>query len=74
MPSKFLTPFLKTVLCASFFMAAFSASAFTEGADYVVLKTPTPNADKTLTKVFSYDGPFCYMHDKRTGRKVRGSR
>jgi thiol:disulfide interchange protein DsbA len=65
MLSKFLKPFVKAVLCASFFMAAFSSSAFTEGTDYMVLKKPIPNADKTLIKVFSYDCPFCYIHDKK---------
>ncbi len=64
MQSKFLKPFLKGVLCVSFLAAAVSASAFTEGTDYVALEKPIPNADKTLIKVFSYDCPFCYKYDK----------
>ncbi|MDR2174294.1 MAG: thiol:disulfide interchange protein DsbA/DsbL [Burkholderiales bacterium] len=72
MQSKFLRRFLKGALCASFLAAAFSASAFTAGTDYVVLEKPIPNADKTLIKVTSYDCPFCYRYDKRvTGAVVQ---
>lgn len=31
---------------------------------YLELKTPFPNADRTLIKIFSYDCPFCYRYDK----------
>jgi thiol:disulfide interchange protein DsbA len=64
--------FLKSLLSVSFIAMAFSASAFTEGVDYVTLEKPIPNADKTLIKVFSYDCPFCYKYDKRvTGPVVQ---
>ncbi|MCL2297128.1 MAG: thiol:disulfide interchange protein DsbA/DsbL [Proteobacteria bacterium] len=65
MQSKILGRFLKGVLGAAFLAAALSASAFTEGTDYVTLEKPIPHADKTLIKVFSYDCPFCYKYDKR---------
>ncbi|MDR2173180.1 MAG: thiol:disulfide interchange protein DsbA/DsbL [Burkholderiales bacterium] len=64
MQSRFLKNAVKSVLCTFFFVAAFQASAFTEGTDYVALEKPIPNADKTLIKVFSYDCPFCYKYDK----------
>jgi thiol:disulfide interchange protein DsbA len=60
----FLKSAIKSVLCVFFFVAAFQASAFTEGTDYITLEKPIPNADKTLIKVFSYDCPFCYKYDK----------
>jgi thiol:disulfide interchange protein DsbA len=72
MRSNFSRYFLNGVLCVSFLVAAFSALAFTEGTDYVVLEKPIPNADKTLIKVTSYDCPFCYRYDKRvTGAVVQ---
>ena len=30
---------------------------------YMKLKTPLPNSAGTLTKIFSYDCPFCYRYD-----------
>lgn len=32
-------------------------------AAYMKLDTPLPNATGTLTKIFSYDCPFCYRYD-----------
>jgi thiol:disulfide interchange protein DsbA len=65
-----LNTFLRVALCALFIAMASSASAFTEGVDYVTLEKPIPNADKTLIKVFSYDCPFCYRYDKRVTEPV----
>ena len=47
-----------------------SAFAFAEGTDYVVLDKPLPNAEKTLTKVWSYDCPFCFKYDVGVDPKV----
>ncbi|MBE3610392.1 thiol:disulfide interchange protein DsbA/DsbL [Campylobacter californiensis] len=60
---------VKLLACAAIF-GAISASAFSEGADYVKLEQPIPNADKTFIKVFSYDCPFCYKYDKSVTPKV----
>jgi len=35
-----------------------------EGVDYVMLAKPIPNMGSTVLKVFSYDCPACYIHDK----------
>ncbi|MDR2709942.1 MAG: thiol:disulfide interchange protein DsbA/DsbL [Burkholderiales bacterium] len=68
----FLKTVVKSFLCAAFFAVASSASAATEGTDYVTLEKSIPNADKTLIKVFSYDCPFCYRYDKKvTGAVVQ---
>ena len=55
-----LTAAASAALALSFSTSAF---AFAEGTDYVVLDKPLPNAEKTLTKVWSYDCPFCFKYD-----------
>ncbi|XEG77182.1 thiol:disulfide interchange protein DsbA/DsbL [Edwardsiella tarda] len=68
---------LSMLLGSALLACSFSASAFSEGTDYVVLDKPIPNAQGTLIKVFSYDCPFCYKYDKAvTGpvvEKVKGA-
>lgn len=59
-----ITSLFKSVLLTTTLAISFTASAFTEGTDYMVLEKPIPNADKTLIKVFSYACPFCYKYDK----------
>lgn len=49
-----ISSLLKSVLLTATLAVSFTASAFTEGTDYMVLEKPIPNADKTLIKVFSY--------------------
>lgn len=67
-----ISSLLKSVLLTATLAVSFTASAFTEGTDYMVLEKPIPNADKTLIKVFSYACPFCYKYDKAvTGRYRR---
>lgn len=46
------------------------AHAATEGEDYVVLDKPFADAQGTLTKVFSYDCPFCYKYDVSVDPKL----
>lgn len=55
-----------TILC----LAAGSLMAATEGTDYVVLDNPLPNAQGKLTKVFSYDCPFCFKYDVGVDPKI----
>ena len=38
-------------------------AAAQEGIDYVVLQNPKPQAQGTLTKIFSYDCKHCYKFD-----------
>ncbi len=59
-----ISSLFKSVLLTAALAVSFTASAFTEGTDYMVLEKPIPNADKTLIKVFSYACPFCYKYDK----------
>lgn len=47
-----------------------ASSAAVEGTDYVVLQKPMINAEGKLTKVFSYDCPFCYKYDVGVDPKV----
>ena len=49
-----ISSLFKTILLTAALAVSFTASAFTEGTDYMVLERPIPNADKTLIKVFSY--------------------
>ncbi len=49
-----ISSLFKTILLTAALAVSFTASAFTEGTDYMVLEKPIPNADKTLIKVFSY--------------------
>lgn len=49
-----ISSLFKSILLTAALAVSFTASAFTEGTDYMVLEKPIPNADKTLIKVFSY--------------------
>ena len=64
-----LSKFSKGFLAVAMF-GALSASAFTEGEDYVKLQKPLPVEQNTLVKVFSYACPFCYKYDKTVTPKV----
>ena len=44
--------------------------AATEGTDYVKLDKPMVNAEGKLTKIFSYDCPFCFKYDVGVDPKV----
>ena len=46
-----ISSLFKTILLTAALAVSFTASAFTEGTDYMVLEKPIPNADKTLIKV-----------------------
>ncbi|MDE7254979.1 MAG: hypothetical protein K2N54_02245, partial [Helicobacter sp.] len=46
------------------FAALAEASTLEEGKDYIVLKTPIPNAKNTLTEVISYRCIHCYNHHR----------
>lgn len=48
------------VVCA--FLAGISASALSEGKEYVILKNPIANADNSLIEIFSYRCTHCYDH------------
>lgn len=61
---------LKHVLFAGLAFMIGNAMAATEGSDYVVLEKPLPQAENTLTKVFSYDCPFCFKYDLGVDPKV----
>ena len=50
------------VVCA--FLAGISASALSEGKEYVILKNPITNADNSLIEIFSYRCTHCYEHHK----------
>ncbi|HEF7984808.1 TPA: protein-disulfide isomerase, partial [Campylobacter jejuni] len=45
------------VVCA--FLAGISASALSEGKEYVILKNPIANADNSLIEIFSYHCTHC---------------
>lgn len=67
-----LSSFFKKCVAAGAVFAALSAGAadFAEGTDYVKLDTPIPNSDGIVTKVYSYDCPFCYKYDKAVTKAV----
>ncbi|TXE78889.1 thiol:disulfide interchange protein DsbA/DsbL [Campylobacter peloridis] len=44
------------------FIFGVSANALSEGKEYIVLKTPIPNAQNSLIKIFSYRCGYCYNH------------
>lgn len=46
------------------FLAGISASALSEGKEYVILKNPIANADNSLIEIFSYHCTHCYDHRK----------
>lgn len=62
---------LKTFAVASAMLfASTGAFAATEGTDYVKLEKPMVNAEGKLTKIFSYDCPFCFKYDVGVDPKV----
>ncbi|EAK0826806.1 thiol:disulfide interchange protein DsbA/DsbL [Campylobacter fetus] len=65
-----LRTLVKKCLAASVAFVAINASAFSEGVDFVKLETPIPNSDGLVTKVYSYDCPFCYKYDKAVTKAV----
>lgn len=54
----------KLILVASLSFVTLGANAAILGEDYVVLDKPVPESAKTLTKIFSYDCPFCFKYAK----------
>ncbi|EPL4979232.1 TPA: thioredoxin domain-containing protein [Escherichia coli] len=44
-----ISSLFKTILLTAALAVSFTASAFTEGTDYMVLERPIPNADKAVT-------------------------
>nr|WP_167507501.1 thiol:disulfide interchange protein DsbA/DsbL [Campylobacter armoricus] len=44
------------------FVFGVSANALSEGKEYIVLKTPIPNAQNSLIEIFSYRCIHCYNH------------
>lgn len=64
--------FFKIILSVVF-LGAVSASAFTEGTDYVRLEKPLNVGKDTLVKVFSYACPACYRFDKGVTTKLVNS-
>ncbi|WP_139451872.1 thiol:disulfide interchange protein DsbA/DsbL [Campylobacter armoricus] len=56
--SKFFLKF--TAIMA--FVFGVSANALSEGKEYIVLKTPIPNAQNSLIEIFSYRCIHCYNH------------
>ena len=55
--------FKKTLLAVGLSLFAAASMAATEGTDYVKLEKPMVNAEGKLTKIFSYDCPFCFKFD-----------
>ena len=62
--------FKKTVFALGLSVIAATAMAATEGTDYVKLDKPMVNAEGKLTKIFSYDCPFCFKYDVGVDPKV----
>lgn len=48
------------------FLAGISASALSEGKEYVVLKNPITHADNSLIEIFSYRCTHSYDHHNLT--------
>ena len=46
------------------FLFGVNSMALSEGKEYIVLKNPIANADKSLIEVFSYRCTHCYDHHK----------
>ncbi|WP_162167125.1 thiol:disulfide interchange protein [Campylobacter fetus] len=61
---------IKKCIAAAAVFGAINAAAFSEGVDFVKLETPIPNSDGLVTKVYSYDCPFCYKYDKAVTKAV----
>lgn len=51
-------------IAAGLSQAARAADDFKEGADFVKLAKPLPDAQGKVIKVFSYDCPFCFRYDR----------
>ena len=66
---SFLYKFSKAIFAVAV-AGAISASAFSEGEDYVKLEKPLSVGQNTLVKIFSYACPFCYKYDKSVTPKV----
>lgn len=60
----FMTPFSRRTLLLAAIAAATSPALLAAENTYLKLDVPLPNAQGTLTKIFSYDCPFCYRYDK----------
>lgn len=65
---KYLLNSKKALIIALF--SAINLFGFSEGVDYVKLKSKLPVENDTLIKVFSYACPFCYKYDKSITPKV----
>ncbi|MCV3456996.1 thiol:disulfide interchange protein DsbA/DsbL [Campylobacter sp. CNRCH_2016_0050h] len=69
---KFNLNNLSKAMAVAAFVLGVSANALSEGKEYVVLKTPIPNAQNSLIEVFSYRCTHCYDHHKfNTMSKVK---
>ena len=66
--------FKKTLFALGLSVIAATAMAATEGTDYVKLDKPMVNAEGKLTKIFSYDCPFCFKYDVGVAAHRKGSR
>ncbi len=62
--------FKQTVVVLGLSLIAATTMAATEGTDYVKLDKPMVNAEGKLTKIFSYDCPFCFKYDVGVDPKV----
>ena len=62
--------FKKTLFVIGMSLVATTAMAATEGTDYIKLEKTMVNAEGKLTKIFSYDCPFCYKYDVGVDPKV----
>ncbi|MDO4937688.1 MAG: thiol:disulfide interchange protein DsbA/DsbL [Sutterellaceae bacterium] len=63
--------FKKSLLAVGLSLFALTATAAAvEGTDYVKLEKPLVNAEGKLTKIFSYDCPFCFKYDVGVDPKV----
>ena len=62
--------FKKTLFALGLSVIAATAMAATEGTDYVKLDKPYVNGEGKLTKIFSYDCPFCFKYDVGVDPKV----
>ncbi len=59
-----MTTFSRRTLLLAAVTAATSPTLLAAENTYLKLDVPLPNAQGTLTKIFSYDCPFCYRYDK----------
>lgn len=62
--------FLKTAVAVAAMAFTAVTMAATEGTDYVKLDKPYAYGEGKLTKIFSYDCPFCYKYDVGVDPKV----